>query len=164
MKLISIEQARDHVKSDGDDDLLLTAYCDGAEAQCARIANRSLFATAAELAAAVAAVPDKMVAAYAAYDAAVTDAYAQDDDRIRDMKLGMAQVALNKATYQADADLHGISVDDPKYSDVVIAVLLTVGHFYRTRENVAVGQGATVAEVPMTAQNIMELHRWIGPL
>lgn len=164
MRLITIEQARDHVRSDGDDDELLTTYCDSAEAVCAKIANRSLYATAAELAAAVAAIPDQMVQAYAIYDAAVVDANAQDDDRIKGMKLGLAQVALDKATIKADADIHGLTLDDPANADIVSAVLLTVGHFYRNRENVSAGQGAAAVEVPMTAQNIMELHRWIGPL
>jgi hypothetical protein len=164
MRLITIEQARDHVRADGDDDELLTTYCDSAETVCAKIANRSLFATAAELAAAVAAIPDQMIQAYAAYDAAVVDANAQDDDRIKGMKLGLAQVALDKATIKADADAHGLTLDAVENKDIISAILLTVGHLYRNRENVSAGQGAAAVEVPMTAQNIMEMHRWIGPL
>jgi hypothetical protein len=164
MKLITIEQARDHVRSDGDDDTLLTTYCNAAEAACARLANRSLFATTADLTTAVVAIPDMMVQAYAAYDAAVIDADAQDDDRIKGMKLGLAQVALDRATLRADADMHGLALDMPDCDDILSAILLTVGHLYRNRENVVSGQGAAAVELPMSAQNIMNNHRWIGPL
>lgn len=159
MKLITIAQARDHCKADGaDDDAMLTVYADAAEAICARLANRSLFATQAELDAAVAGVAATMATAYANYDAAVEVANGQDDTRIQTMQLAQAQWALDKATVDAEAIIHGIVAD----ADVIDAVLLTTGHLYRNRENVATGTGAAAVEVPMTAQNIMANRRWIG--
>jgi Phage QLRG family, putative DNA packaging. len=171
MKLITLDQARDHVKADGDDDELLTVYCNAAEAACARLANRNLYPATADLNAAVATISATMLAAYAAYDAAVLDADAQDDDRMKVMMLAAAQVALNNATNQVDAIVHGLALDvaadasgQPVGDDIVLAILMTVGHMYRNRESVVTGQGAAAVEVPMSAQNIMAMHRWIGPL
>lgn len=163
MKLITIEQARDHVKADGDDDELLAVYCNAAEASCERLANRKLFATAADYAAAVAAVPAAMIAAYTAYDTAASTANAQDDDRVKNMMLAQAQYKLDAATNDADATLHGLVVEaELNGDDIIGAVLLTTGHFYRNRESVVTGQGAAAVEVPLTTRHIMEEYRWIG--
>lgn len=166
MKLITIAQARSQVKSDGDDDDQLTVYCDAAEAACARLANRSLFATTVERDAAIAAISAAMTAAYTAYDAAIATALTQDDDRIAGMQTALADVALLRATNKAEADLQGLSLEElgDAGKDIPVAVLMTAAHWYRNRENVTSGQGATAIEVPMSAQYIMYNHRWHGPL
>lgn len=164
MKLITLAQARDHCKADGDDDDLITVYADAAEAACARLANRNLYATASELATAIGGVPAAMTTAYATYDADVAIANSQDDTRIQTMMLAQAQVSLDKATNNVDAIIHGLALDTIPGDDIVCAVLMTTGHFYRNRENVITGQGAAAIEVPMSAQNIMSNNRWLGPL
>lgn len=160
MKLITLDQARDHCKADGDDDGLIAVYADAAESACARIANRNLYADATGLAAAIAAVPTAMATAYTDYDAAVAAANSADDDRIRTMMLANAQIALDRATVEAENVLHGITAEE--YPDIISAVLMTVGHFYRNRENVVGGQGASAIEVPMSARNVMTELRWPG--
>ena len=160
MKLITLAQARDHCHDDGDADALLLQYIDSAEAACAQIANRNLYMTAADQAAAVAAVPTTMSTAYSAYDAAVDIANSADDDRMRSMMLANAKIALDRASITAERTVNGITVE--QYPDIAIAVLMTVGHFYRNRENVVSGQGAAAIEVPMSAHNIMSNLRWIG--
>jgi hypothetical protein len=171
MKLITLDQAREHVKADGDDDELLTLYCNAAEAACAKLANRNLYKSTADLTAAVASISGTVLAAYTAYDAAVELANAEADIRIRAYSLGAASVALQDALDRQDAILHGLALDAavdaagaPVGDDILAAILLTVGHLYRNRENVATGQSAAAVEVPLTAQHIMGQHRWIGPL
>ena len=164
MKLITIDQAREFVRSDGDDDATLTIAVNSAEAECARLANRDIFATSEERDAAIAGVPAQMIAAYAAYDAAVLASYASDDDRVQIMLQNNAQVALNSATNFADAAIHSISLDEPNRQNILSAVQLLTGHFYRNRENSITGQGAAAVEVPVNAADIMYKHRWIGPL
>lgn len=164
MQLITIEQARDHVKAEGDDDAQIRLYASAAEAECARLANRALFATTAALNTAVAGVPAKMIAAYAAYDTAMEAAAASDDCRVSGMLAAQAQAALNAVTCECDAITHGVALDVPKYDNIRSAVLLLLGHFYETRPAVISGQGAAAVEVPMGTASIMQGHRWIGPL
>lgn len=170
MKLITLDEARDHCKAEGDDDGLLTTYCNAAEAACARLANRSLFATTAELNAAVASVNSRMAAAYTTYDAAIASAEAADDDRITAMMKSAAQSQLDAATTRCEADLHGLALDAaadaagmPGNDAIKAAVLLLVAHYYATRPTVITGQGAAAVEVPQGTSDIMALYRWIGP-
>ena len=169
MKIVTIGQVREHVKADGDDDELLTAYANAAEAACERLANRAIFATTGELTTAKAAVPAMMTTAYETYDAAVLAAQGHDDDRIIVMMTAQAQNALNAATLRADWVLNGLAIDkaadgtsQPKGDDIVVAILMTAGHYYRNRENVVTGQGAAAVELPGAAKDIMLLNRWIG--
>lgn len=170
MKLITIEQAREHVKADGDDDELLTTYCNAAEAQCAALANRSLFADTVEMSAALATISTRMAAAYTAYDAAIAAAEAADDARVAVMMASAAQTALNAVTTQCEKDAHGLALDAapdaagmPANDAIIAAVLLAVGHFYSTRTGVITGQGAAAVEVPQGTADIMANYRWIGP-
>jgi hypothetical protein len=163
MKLITIEQARDQVKAEGDDDAQIRVYASAAEAECARLANRALFATTAELASAVAGVPAKMTTAYADYDTAMEAAVASDDCRIAGMLAAQSQAALNAVTVECHGITHGVALDNPKYDNIRVAVLLLLQHYY---ENPAVitGQGAAAVEVPMGTASIMQGHRWDGPI
>ena len=98
MNLITLDEARDHCKAEGDDDDLLVVYCNAAESLCARLANRSLFVNTAALNAAVATVGTRMAAAYTAYDAAILSADTQDDDRVAVMLKSAAQSQLATIT------------------------------------------------------------------
>lgn len=163
MQLITIEQARDHCKAEGDDDDLIRVYADAAEAECSRLANRALFPTTAALNAAVAGVPAKMTAAYAAYDSAMETAAASDDDRVACMLSAQADAALTAVTVECEAITHGLALDVPANKNVIAAVLLCLGHYYATRPAVITGQGAAAVEVPRGTSDIMQLHRWMGP-
>lgn len=170
MRLITLEDARMHVKADGDDDELLTLYCNAAEAACARLANRSLFATTADLTNAIATIGTRMAAAYTAYDAAISTAEAADDDRVSAMLKAVAQTQLDTVTQRCESDSHGLALDVaadaaglPGNDAIVAAILLTVGHYYKTRVAVITGQGAAAVEVPQGAADIMANYRWVGP-
>lgn len=164
MKIVTIGQVREHVKADDADDAQLTVYANAAEAACERLANRAIFATTAALNAAKAGVPAAMNTAYETYDAAVLAADEQDDDRVIAMMRAQAQNALNAATLRADWIMNGLALDNPDFKgdDIVVAVLMTTGHYYRNRENVVTGQGAAAVELPGAAADIMSLNRWIG--
>jgi hypothetical protein len=65
--------------------------------------------------------------------------------------------------------MHGLALDaavdadgQPSADDIINAVLLTVGHYYRQRESVTTGQGAAALEVPLTVQHIMSSYHWMG--
>jgi hypothetical protein len=170
MRLITIDEARDHCKADGDDDEQLAVYANAAEAMCARLANRSLFATTEDLNAAVATVATRMAAAYSTYDAAIAAADEQDDDRIISMMKAQAQVALNNATLACENDLHGLAIDAagdeagiPGNDAIKGAILFLTAHYYSTRPAVITGQSAAAVEVPQSTADIMALYRWIGP-
>ena len=171
MRLITIEQARDHCKADGDDDNLLEIYATAAEAMCARLANRSLFASAAEYEAAMASVSPRMAAAYIAYDAAITAAKAADDARVSVMMAAQAQHALDAATLRCEYDMHGLVVPEAGEMGgmtgteaIHAAILLLTAHYYMTLPAVITGQGAAAIEVPLATRDIMEHYRWTGPL
>ena len=170
MKLITLDEARDHCKADGDDDSLLTVYSNAAEAACARLANRSLFATTDELNAAIATIGTRMAAAYTAYDAAIVNADAQDDDRVTVMLKAAAQSQLDVTTTLVESDLHGLALDAaadavgmPGKDAIKGAILMLVAHYYFTRPAVITGQGASAIEVPQGTSDIMAMYRWIGP-
>ena len=171
MRLITLDEARAQCKADGDDDELLTTYCNAAESACARLANRSLFATTAELLAAQAGVPAMMAAAYSTYDAAIATAAEQDDDRVGTMMCAAAKVALDNATNKATGIINGLALDAasdvagvPGNDAIKAAILFLVAHYYMTRPAVITGQGAAAIEVPLSTADIMANFRWAGPL
>lgn len=171
MRLITIAEARMHVKADGDDDELLATYCNAAEVECSRLANRSLFATTADLNTAVGTVGPRMTAAYAAYDAAVIAAGNVDDDRVTAMLLAGAQRRLDDVTLSCERDSVGLALDAaqdaaglPGNDAIKAAILLMVGHLYANRTTVLTGQGSAAIEVPRGTADIMGTYRWVGPL
>lgn len=170
MKLVTLAQADAHVVAEGEDAELLTLYCNAAEAACARIANRNLYKSSADLTAALATIPTVLADAYATYDAAMTSAEAAEDERVRLAMEDLADVRLEDALTNVDAIKHGLALDatnelgQPIGDDIIAGILFMVGHMYRNREAVATGSGAAAVEVPQTTEAIMLRHRWIGPL
>lgn len=160
MKLVTIDEARKHCKADGDDDDLITLYGNAAEAACARLANRNLYSTQAELTAARVASDAAMEAVYAAYDAAVLAAESATSAMHRIALTDDAKSDLDRALNARMGVVNGIVADD----DVKAAVLLTLGHWYVNREEVVTGQGAAAVQLPMSASAIMSQYRWLGPV
>lgn len=162
MNLISIDQLRSHCKADGDDDQLLTIYGNGAEAACARLANRYIFPDAESMAAAKTAAVAAHTAGWATYDAAVLAANAVSDERVKTVMLENARWALQDLANEMEMTLAGKIANDEINSDIIDAVLLVANHWYENRSEVISGQGAAAVSMPLAAQNIMALHRWIG--
>lgn len=160
MKLITIDQARDHVKGDGDDDDLITIYGNGAEAACARLANRHIYATQDELTAARQASSAGLAAAYADYDVATAQAATATSAMHRIVLAEDAKLSLKRILDEHAFVMNGIVVTD----DIKAAILLTLGNWYENRSEVVTGQGAAAVQLPMAASAIMSQYRWLGPV
>lgn len=159
MDIITITQARDHCKTDAVDDVMLIVYANAAEKVCAQLANRALFVTQAALTTAIDTVPTTMTAAFTAHTNAMTAAASLDENN-RLFAEDKAAAALRSARVAASNIVHGIVADN----DIIAAILLTTGHFYRNREEVVVGQAGRPEQVPMAAERIMRWHRRVGTL
>lgn len=78
----------------------------------------------------------------------------------------VAQDFLNRRVFKSLADmdaaiLNGTAGDDPMVvnAPVVAAILLILGHLYRTREDVQTGQGAAAVQIPMGAHSLLWPYR-----
>lgn len=162
MNLITIEQAVTHVVEDSGDTAvlaLLETYCNGAEEAVARLANRNIYGTPEALIEAQQTVPSLRQQMWAQYDAAVLQA-GTADARSKAAIMSAADDALVIATTQINRIVAGM-VCTP---DIIDAILLIVGHWFNTREEVVTGQGAAAVQVPMAAEAIMSRHMWLGTL
>lgn len=153
MKIIPIERAREHCRTDGDDDALLEVYCRAAEHAAAQMLNRGIFIdqdlyeqTAAD-AAAMSEVSD------AEYDAAIAAAKLLDDARARTLAMEAAERKRDRFRYHQSHLINGV-VATP---DIEAAILLILGHLYENRSTVATG--TTAVEVPMAARALLWPHR-----
>lgn len=160
MQFITLAQARTHCKADAADDSELTICVNAAEAACVRLANRNIYVTQVALDAAIAALPAMMVAANAAYEAAILVADEIEIEEDRDVATTLAEDALMKAQLVFDQTRDGLVISD----DMLDAILLTTAHFYRNREEVVTGQNAAATALPMGAQSIMGHYRALGAL
>lgn len=158
MDLITIERARAHCRADGFDDEILTVYANAAERACARRANRNVYKDDAARNAALDALPAKMTAAFADYETAMTAAAAIANEDERKLAEYRAQAALDEAKLDHFNTVNSIVVTD----DYIAAVLLTLGHFYRNREEVVAGMGAQAVQLPFGAQAILDLMFKVG--
>jgi hypothetical protein len=152
--LIDLPTAKLHVAADGDADAaLITLYLGAAERSVVEYACRNIYATQGALDAAIAAVPDALIAAKTAYDAAIVLADAMDAGDLQDMAVLAADEAYTKAKQSARMTYQGIVVND----QIKAAILLTLGHLYANRENSIVG--VQVAALPMGSQYLMNSFR-----
>lgn len=159
MKIVTLDLARNHVKSDGDDDALLTQYVEAAEAACEREIGRYVFATQEALDAAKAALPATVLAASLAYEAAVEAAELLDDERAAGFALAAAEQDLVASNIAVTRTRYGMVAN----YELTAAVLLIAGHLYRNRETVVTGQGASAVEVPEAASALLGRLRYVGP-
>lgn len=157
MNLITIEQAMAHCKADPADEALVAVYASAAEKLCAKSANRNLYKDQTEFDAAVAALPAKMTTVYANHSSAILAAGALDTDN-KATATFIADEALQIAELDMEYTVGGMVAGD----DVIAAVLLTTGHFYRNREEVTTGQGAAAVQLPMGADAIMARYFKVG--
>ena len=139
---------------------MLTIYANAAEKACANFANRALFVDQAALDAAIQAVPAAMSAAFIAHKSAVEAAASIADEDERDIAESIAHQKLFAARVAQSNIIYGIAVDE----DIIAAILLTTGHFYRNREEVVVGSDSAVNQLPIGAERIMKWYRRVGSL
>lgn len=151
MSIVTIDRARQHCRSDSDDDALLSAYLAAAERRVAVLANRAIFASRLELDAAILTLAPNMLAARIAYDGALLIADALADKRDRQLGRDVAERALAEAINSATRIINGIVADDA----ILAAILLCCGHFYRNRDE---------GDFPMAVESLMFPYRYIGNL
>lgn len=156
MNLVTLDNLRAHVKSDGDDDDLLSIYGNAAEEACARACNRHFYKDQPALDAARAGLPTLMEVAYTAYDAAIEAAALIEDERLAADAEEAAEIDLAAARSNQLRTRHG-KVAGP---DVLAAVLLTAGHLYVNRQDGVPGD----LQPPAAAAALLYGHMWVPPL
>lgn len=152
--------AQEQVKTDGDDNDLLTQYANSAVGIAAGFCRRSLFWAQADLDAARAAFEPGIRAAEADWVTAKTNypiechpAEADEDaNRINKILLDAAWRKYLAIMNQLTLDMDGIVITD----HIVAALLLIVGHLYRNRQEIVAESGAVAIQLPLGAQRILE--------
>src|SRR4051794_31868910 len=119
MNLITIDQLRSHCKADGDDDDVLTIYGNGAEAACARLANRHLYPDPESMAAAKTAAVAAYTQGWADYDAAVTASIVASDQRVATVIVENARWTLQNLANETEMTVNGRVANDETNSDII---------------------------------------------
>lgn len=152
MKLVTIQEVRDHCRAEPEDDALLTIYADAAEQAAEDFLNRRIFPRQTDLDTAIAGLPTAVAAAETAYGTA-RDAARGLSGEARCVAMQAAEATWKRAVTQARETAIGIVVN-PAIKD---AVLLIAGHLYRNRESVITGTIAT--EIPEGPRTMLWPHR-----
>lgn len=159
MRIVNIDQVRGHLKSDPDESQEeISVYADAAEAACERYIDRALFIDDTDRQTQQSAAAGLLAAAFAQYDARKTAAEGNADTRVRDVLLLQIEHDLELAKLQYRRVSTGVIASD----DVIAAILLTTGHFYRNREDVTTGQGAAAVEIPNSSRDLLYPLIWMG--
>lgn len=160
LELVTIDQARLHCKADGEDDDILQLYVEGAQIDAVVSLNRAVFASQADLEAAIAAIPAAMVSARTERDAALELAANLPDPCDSYEAQQLARDIYHQQRIKWYQTRNGIVIDD----HIRGAILMTVAHSYSNRGNVVAGQGAAAVMVPQSAAWIYEKRRYMGEL
>lgn len=153
MALLTPEECIVHCRAEPDDAPLLASLLASAESAVAGHLNRAVFASAAELDAALDGLPDAAGAAQDAYEGAIARAASLDSPAARDMAIEVARQRLAEAVQSFNRTLHGMVVT-PR---VEAAVRLTLGSLYANREQVVVG--ATAVALPQGVSELLTADR-----
>lgn len=152
--LISLATAKMHLRVDGNaEDALITIWCLAAESSACEFLNRNVYPDAAALNTAIAAVPLALVAAGAAYQAALTAA-ALIDDAVACAAAVAGAGAAYRAAQQVAREAYVGMVTNPQ---IEAAMLLTLGHLYENREDVILN--GSPAALPMGAHSLLQPFR-----
>lgn len=156
--MITIGQLRAHCRADVEDDTLLGVYLDAAVKACARAANRNLYWTQDELTAARETAVSSLNQAEATYKdtIAVNKALYVGDTLFRTNALAGRQ--WDDAVRNYENIVNGRVIE----GDIIEAILMTAGHYYRNREEVTASNGAQAVQLPQSAEIIMYRNRYIG--
>ncbi len=152
MKLVTIEEVRNHCRAEPEDDALLTIYADAAEQAAEDFLNRRVFPTQQALDDAVAALPVEVADAELAY-AGAREAARALTGHARCIALDAAGSNWRKTVTRARETALGMVVNAAIHD----AVLLIAGHLYRNREAVITGTIAT--EIPEGPRTMLWPHR-----
>jgi len=154
MSLISIEQARAHVRVEDDYPVeQLQTAVDGAQDAAQAYLNRRVYPSKDALAAERAAYPAAVGVAASARDQAIASAGLIEDSEQRSAALRIAGVVYQEAMGEAAKCLHGLVVNP----SILSGMLLTLGHLYANRSDVVVG--AQAIELPQGAKVLLRPYR-----
>ena len=150
--------ARDVVKSDGDDDNVLTQNANSAVAIAEGFCRRRLYWTQDALDTDQLTFSDRLTAVETAYQTAkdLYDVPPACPETMQDrINASMLYAAWRK--YVAGMDdirkmTDGILIDD----GILAALLLITAHLYKNRQEVVAGAAAAAVQIPMGAQRILE--------
>lgn len=153
MSVIAIDIAMHHLLAEPDDQVLVQAQLDAAEAAAMQFLNRRVYLDQVALDEARAGVPAAMQQAKAENAGAVATAEAEQDHALRCRLLGHARQVLAEAYDQADAIAHGMVLNPA----IQAACLLKLGHLFANREEVVTG--TTAIELPLASQHLLMPYR-----
>lgn len=153
MSVIDIDLAMRHLLAEPEDQVLIQAQLDAAEDAASKFIQRCFFVDQAALSAATATVKDKLQAARADYEAALTDTddIANACDRESSRKLAYQVFADSSADIRAIAQ--GVVINP----SITAACLLKLGHLFANREEVVTGVSAV--ELPLASQSLLMPYR-----
>lgn len=160
MRFITLEQADQAAKTDGEDQELLTTYANAAEARCEGLCNRRIYKDQTEFDTALASVPANVLAAQVTYRDAVEAAELVEDQVTREWLLTVAKFNYDRSIQEEQSVVNGMVAGD----DFIAAVLLVTCHLYGNREDVVTGQGANAVALPHGARDILTRYLWPGSL
>lgn len=133
--MITLEQAKDHLRLDEDDPLLETVYLPAALEWVSQYLNRKIFNTAEDLAMARANANGAIATASTNLEAELTAAYDVTDPLVREAMVDMANQAWRNAHYQYREVTQG-TLTNPA---IDAATLLVMADMYENREGSFVG-------------------------
>lgn len=154
MSVISIETALLHLRVDEDADKpLIQAQLDAAEEMAVQYLQRRFYADQASLSAAGALVPAAITSTRVSYEQAVAAAELIVDVDDRRYALDRAKRAFTRARCDVEAIAAGLVINPA----IQAAVLLTLGHLYANREDVAIV--SNVYELPINSRQMLTPYR-----
>lgn len=153
MSVIDIELAMAHLLAEPDDLVLIQAQLDAAEEAATQFMQRRFYADQDDLAVAKAAVPARLSACRARYDAAKVLADLVEDDGDRCRLREQARRAYGDELEEIDMQAYGIVIN----AAITAACLLKLGHLFANREEVVTG--TTAVELPLASKSLLMPYR-----
>lgn len=152
--LITPQEAISHARLDSDyPEAQVVPYILAAGSAASQFLQREIFATEADLAAALAAYPSNVSAAHAAYEVACAQRDAIEDLAQRNAAGDVAWLVFNNRMRQLAAGLEGVVITP----DIKAAILLLFAHLFENRqENVT---GTIVTELKTGVHALLWPHR-----
>lgn len=153
--MIDYDLALVHLKADGEDveEPLILQYIASAQSICEGYCNRKFFPGAEERTTAVDAALLAVAVADDDYDAALA---AATNDTVR----GLLTNDHIRRIAELTQIVNGIVVD----GTITAAMLMTLGHLYKNRQEVIAGQQSSATQVPAGAMRMLQPYLWIGDL
>lgn len=152
--MIDLTLAREHLKADDEDieDALIQQYIDSAVSICENFCNRKFYEDAASQLTDFDLALTELSAARDTLNTLITD---NDDE----LMVGIYNDRYIRQRANALFRINGLVIDNT----ITAAVLMLLGHLYRNRQEVVVGQ-VNALHVPIGARRILEPYLWIGDL